>query len=72
MNANIIVAVIGAVVGTGPVGVGIAVFAWWLRRRFCEGCPFMNDLGWIQRITTRKIRVVPETAHRTLGRESVS
>ena len=62
-------------VGAGPVAAGITILVWWFRYHFRIGNVFMrriNDLGWLQHINARKIRVVPETAHRTLGGQSVS
>ena len=71
----IIAAAIGAVVGTGAITAGIAVLLWWFRHHFRKGNAFMrriDDWGRLQHVQTRKMRVGPETAHRTLGGQSVS
>ena len=72
----IIVAVVGVVVWTVVVAAGIAVLVWWwFRHHFCKSNTLIQritDLEWHQLVKKRKIRIVPETAHRTLVGKRVS
>ena len=74
-TSTITAAVVGAVVGTGLVATGIAVLVWWFRHHFCKSNALIRrvtDLEWHQLVKKRKIRIVPETAHKTLMGKRVS
>ena len=75
MITTIIVAMVGAAVGTGAFAAGITVLVWWLHHHFCKVNAFIrriDDLDWLQHTKMRKICTVPEAAHGTLERKRVS
>ena len=74
-STDIIAVVVESLVGTRVVTAGIAVLVWWFRYHFCNGNTLMRRIHHLDRpqdVQTRKMRIIPESADRTLGGQSVS